>query len=173
MKREKKTGDLLGFQQEEIATLLGIKPGLWSMYVLGKRLLPSAAQLRLVKMEVFVEQQKIKRENNPSPIQQPELNERKYWEDQLNLNQINQYRITAKLKKCQEKYECARNGFELTDFLEDEVEKEIKDKVLPHLKDRTQDVMQKNSPHQQEQYEFKLQLLQYDEKQLKKKLSAL
>ncbi|MEO6173787.1 MAG: hypothetical protein ABIP27_01435 [Flavobacterium circumlabens] len=179
MKEEKQFGELFGFRHNEVATIVGVTEGLWSMYAIGRRLLPTRAYLRLAKMIVFEEQQK----NNPPAIRQLEPEQRKDWEDKLKLNQINQHNTMKKLREHQEKYEPARKGLELLafmtdelqipDFVADEMEKRSKDKFFPVIQARLEGVIERNSLHLQEQYEVKLQVLQFEEKCLKEKLSVV
>ena len=179
MKEEKQFGELFGFRHNEIANIVGVSQGLWSMYAIGRRSLPTRAYLRLAKMIIFEEQQK----NNPPAVRQLQPEERKHWEDKLNLNQISQHNIIKKLREHQEKYEPAQKGLELLafmtdelqipDFVADEMEKRSKDKFFPVIQARLEGVIERNSLHLQEQYEVKLQVLQYEEKCLKEKLSVL
>ena len=59
MKRESDFKKLLGLSQEEAAQWLGISRGQWSMFVSGKRGLPTAAMLRLNEVLVHLKENKI------------------------------------------------------------------------------------------------------------------
>jgi transcriptional regulator with XRE-family HTH domain len=58
MKKNETARTLLGLKQEEMAALLGISRGLWSMYESGKRDLPGQAQIRLAEILKYVESAK-------------------------------------------------------------------------------------------------------------------
>lgn len=173
MKKDKNMGALLGMQQEEMAMLLRVTRTQWSMYVLGERGLPPEAQLKLAEMFAFIAQLDKEQKVDLPPANQPESKKNNFWEGKLIDNQLNRTRIAASLEKCTEKYEQAVVAWQLSNFLSTK-EQETKwvQELLQHIKNRAEAVMQKNGLELQEQYEFKLRLLQQEELLLKEKLSG-
>lgn len=176
IKKENNIGELLGIQQEEMAMLLLIRVSLWSMYVLGKRNLPAAAQLKLAKMLAFVDKLDKEEIFRMPPVRQTESEINNFWEERSITNQRKLKLAIARLETCRAKYKKGFIAWHLIDFLETQEEEEERpkwqEKHLQNIRERAEAAMQKNNPKLQEQYEFKIRLLQYEELLLKDKINA-
>ncbi|MEO8535568.1 MAG: hypothetical protein ABI441_17560 [Flavobacterium sp.] len=171
-KKNKKIGELLGIQNEEMATLLLITVSQWSMYVLGERSLPIGVELKVAKMIAFVDRLNKEDKIRLIPFKQTIDKKNNFWEEQMIVNQRKQAPMAVNLEKCKAKYKKGYIAWHLIDFLEAQEEERPKwqEEHLQHIKDRAEAAMQKNNPELQEQYEFKLQVLQYEELLLRNKL---
>lgn len=163
MKKEKNVGRLLGIQQEEMAKLLEVTRGNWSMYVTGRRKLPKAAQIKVNAMVAFA-----KKLNTPDQIgpylSRQEQQAQEWFENKRSNNLEMQSIIAAKLKRCKEKFEAAFIAFHLVDFLADRPNYSAKSKeVLPGIKKKAAAALEKNGLALQEQYTFQLLLLEQEE----------
>ncbi|QSB29091.1 hypothetical protein [Flavobacterium sp. CLA17] len=173
MKKDKNIGELLGMQQEEMAMLLRVTRSQWAMYVSGQRGLPPEAQLKLAEMFAFIAQLDKEEKVALPPAKQQGSKKNNFWEGKLIDNQLNQARVAAILKKYKDKYEQAMIAWKLSNFLSTkEQETKWEQELLQHIKNRAEAVMQKNGLELQEQYEFKLRLLQHEELLLNEKLSG-
>ncbi|TCN53074.1 hypothetical protein D0809_20985 [Flavobacterium circumlabens] len=175
MKKGNTIGDLLGIQQEEMAMLLVITASQWSMYASGKRNLPEAAQLKLAKMLAFVDKLDKEELFRMPPVRQTESEINNFWEERSITNQRKLKLAIARLETCRAKYKKGFIAWHLIDFLETQEEEERpkwQEKHLQNIRDRAEAAMQKNNPELQEQYEFKIRLLQYEEQLLKDKIST-
>ncbi|MCD0467239.1 hypothetical protein [Flavobacterium sp. ENC] len=173
MKKDKNIGALLGIQQEEMAMLLRVTRSQWAMYVSGQRGLPTEAQLKLAEMFAFIAQLDKKEKVELPSAKHQGSKKNNFWEGKLIDNQLNQARVAAILKKHKNKYEQAMVAWQLSNFLATkEQETKWEQELLQHIKNMAEGVMQKNVLELQEQYEFKLRLLQHEEVLLKDKVNA-
>ncbi|MEO6177051.1 MAG: hypothetical protein ABIP27_17995 [Flavobacterium circumlabens] len=171
MKKEKNVGALLGIPQEEMAILLQVTRAQWSMFLSGKRSLPTAAVLKLTEMLTIVKEAEAE-EPDAVALKEEEARINKYLEEEIIFNQHKQHVAADELEKCKKKYRSAQNAVTITDALiakgqyNDTLEKEL----LSSLKINAQNVLKKNSLLVQEQYALKLLVLQQEEVVLKQRL---
>lgn len=115
MKKEHPIRTLLGVKQEEIAMLLGVSRGHWSMFELGKRDLPLPAKQLLAEMLAYV--QSIDAAAKPSnPLQ---LNTTQQRLERLIVENEYQQLLTArKIAAATKKHETQQRLLKLAAFLE-------------------------------------------------------
>ncbi|WP_132035130.1 hypothetical protein [Flavobacterium circumlabens] len=172
MEKDKKIGEVLGIQQEEMAVLLIVPLSQWAMYAVGERGLPKEAHQKLAEMLAFLQQQDEDAADNITAAKGPGSKAMKFCEDELMRNQKKQNTIATQLEKCKAKYTSARNGLKLAGFLTGKMQEKWQEEQLLIIKKRTEAVIERNNLELQAEYECKLRLLKEQEVSLKKELSG-
>ncbi|QSB28622.1 hypothetical protein [Flavobacterium sp. CLA17] len=171
MEKEKKIGEVLGIQQEEMAVLLIVPLSQWAMYATGQRGLPKEAHQKLAEMLAFLQQQD-EDDDTITAAKGPGSKAMKFCEDELMRNQKKQNTIATQLEKCKAKYTSARNGLKLAGFLTGKMQEKWQEEQLLIIKNRTETAIEKNNLELQAEYECKLRLLKEQEVSLKRELSG-
>lgn len=172
MEKEKKIGEVLGLQQEDMAMLLLLPLSNWAMYATGQRDLPKEAHEKLAEMVAFLEQQDEDDDGTIAAAKGPGSKAMKFCEDELIRNQKKQNTMATQLEKCKAKYTSAWNGLKLVGFLTGKMREKWQEEQLLIIKSRTEATIQKNNLELQAEYECKLRLLKKEEASLKKELSG-
>ncbi|TCN58913.1 hypothetical protein D0809_11220 [Flavobacterium circumlabens] len=171
MKKEENVGTLLGIPQEEMAILLQVTRGQWSMFLSGKRSLPTAAVLKLTEMLTIVKEAETQ-EPHAAALKEEEARIKKYLEEEIIINQHKQRLAADQLERCKKRYQSAQNAVKIADALiaKKQQTHTWQEELLPLIKSNAQDVLKKNSLLVQEQYTLKLLVLQQEEVVLTERL---
>jgi transcriptional regulator with XRE-family HTH domain len=122
---------MLGLTQQEMAMLLNVSRGQWSMYESNRRNLPLAASLRLGEIITYMLSPEGKAHKN-LPDTDKEANEiKKGLEKRLKENNYQQQVITRKIAKAQQKLEQYSKAAKLMYFLN--APAQIKKAMVPQI----------------------------------------
>ncbi|MRX41745.1 hypothetical protein GJU43_20885 [Flavobacterium sp. LC2016-23] len=171
MKKEENVGALLGIPQEEMAILLQVTRAQWSMFLSGKRSLPTAAVLKLTEMLTIVKEAEAEAPD-AAALKENEARIKKYLEEEIIINQHKQHVTADQLERCKKRYQSAQNAVRIADALIEKGQQTYtwQEELLPLIKSNAQDVLKKNSLLVQEQYNIKLLVLQQEEMVLRERL---
>lgn len=161
---------LLGMKQEYMSMLLQVTRSQWSMYVLGKRDLPIAAKLKLVEMLGFLQQKDNETYKNSEHEKMQDLIITQFLESQQLLNTKLQIDCKQKLKAIEKKYKTAVTALQFINFLESSAQKPTTayKLLLETIKLDAETEIEKNSLAVQTKLQYKYEMLQMEEKILKK-----
>lgn len=168
MEKNERISKSLGLTQEQLAMLLGISRGQLSMFELGLRPLPEAANDRLREIKAIAENTKANRpsfkENSP---------QHKVFTGLLEENGYQQQLLTAKLAWLNEKHSNGLKGQALLDYLASESENEKgRSFLFMPPKSRNASYMMNSGLVQIMQCEIQLKVLQYEAQLLKKAMGG-
>ena len=170
MEKDKKIRELLGMKQDDMAMLLKVTRSQWSMYEIGKRDLPLAAELKLGEMLAFVQQSDTESADIFPHIKMQQAKIEQVYENLKLINAHRQIIVERKLKLIEKKYEVALIALKFIRFLEikeEQIHKEH-DLLLTVLKLKAEAAVQKNGLHIQAKHQHKLQTLLQEELLLNK-----
>lgn len=114
MEKEENIGALLGIPQEEMAILLQVTRGQWSMFLSGRRSLPTAALLKLTEMLTIVKETETE-VPDVAALNEEQARINKYLEEEIIINQHKQYIASDQLERCKKKYQSAQNVVKIAD----------------------------------------------------------
>lgn len=115
MKKNTTITALLGVTQHDMATLLGVSRSQWSMYELGKRDLPLAAQQLLAAMLVYVNAPEATTNSLPPAVRQQVT--KKQLERLLHENEYQQMLVAKKIDAITKKRETQLRQLRLQEYL--------------------------------------------------------
>ncbi len=170
MKKEHPIRTLLGITQEEIAMLLGVSRGQWSMFEIGKRDLPLPAKQLLAEMLAYVQI------SGPNAKQTPQIHQpiRQQLERLLHENEYQQARVLRKIDTATKKYEAQLRLQQLSNFLENRLSsKQAPIGSADMLAVKILKIDQAQTSAVIVQQEHQLELLQFERSLLEKKLKSL
>jgi transcriptional regulator with XRE-family HTH domain len=122
---------MLGLTQQEMAMLLNVSRGQWSMYESNRRNLPLAASLRLGEMIVYMLSPESKALKNLPDTDKVDNEIKKGLEKRLKENDYQQQVITRKIERAQQKLEQYIKAAELMHFINSPAQ--IKKAIVPQI----------------------------------------
>lgn len=157
--------------QSEIANLLGITRSSWAMYSLGNRGLATKERIKLEQLIASANQVSFfKKEKLKEEIIQEDLKNSKLHQ-MLKDNVLKQLKFQKKLVEMQEKHHTAINTLH---FLKNckayTVREKIDTSFYQMVKNKANTILDKNNLALQEDYKIKIEVLQFEEELLKKRL---
>jgi transcriptional regulator with XRE-family HTH domain len=167
MNSQETISTLLGLKQEEIAALLQVSRGQWSMYECGKRELPAAASIQLAEMLNHVKSAKA--EASKHKAQQEKQETKQKLQALLNENQYQQLFVEKKVAALEKKQAASAALVHLVDYLENHTDKKrthIKN-LLPDIQTRTKKDIKSDNLTNLIALQIKLKVLQYEGSLLK------
>ena len=117
MKKTNTISTLLGFTQEDMAMLLGVSRGQWSMYESGKRDIPLQAKLLLAEMLQFMQTPSATISSKLPHVAHQEAKKKEQLERMLKENEYQQLLVAKKLAALEKKYTAAVSVLQLMDHL--------------------------------------------------------
>lgn len=117
MKKTNTISKLLGFTQEDMALLLGVSRGQWSMYESGKRDIPVQAKQLLAEMLKFMQTPAAIISRKLPHVAHQEAKKKEQLERLLKENEYQQLIIAKKLAALEKKYTAALVVLQLMDHL--------------------------------------------------------
>lgn len=163
---------LLGTTQMEMALLLKVSMGQWSMFESGKRGLPVNALRLLTEMLTHMQKTEIKASQKVMTDTNQQFAIRQQLEGLLMENQLKLQGASKKAADAQRKYEGDLRAIQLVDFLTSEAKKQKAEKphILTAIESRAVKRLEKNGQAQLTILQAKEQLLQLQQEWLEKKL---
>lgn len=162
--------EILGMNQANMSMLLQITRSQWAMYATGKRDLPPAAKLKLIEMLGFLQQKDNKMYKNIDYEKTQDLIITQFLESQQLLNNKLQIDCKQKLKAIEKKYKTAVTAVQFINFLESSAQKPTTayQLLLETIKLDAETEIERNSLAVQTKLQYKYEMLQMEEKILKK-----
>lgn len=147
---------MLGLTQQEMAMLLNVSRGQWSMYESNRRNLPLAASLRLGEMIVYMLSPEAKALKNLPKTEREDNKIKQLLEKRLKENEFQLMVFTRKINRAQGKLEQFEKAAQLMHFLNSpaEIKKAIAPQIVPSI---TEDIITSFR-----KYKLELSLLQID-----------
>lgn len=118
-KKEQTARALLGVTQEEMAALLKISPGQWSMYESGKRKLPAKAELELNEMLLHAASAKTTTAKRQPVTKGLSEESKKSLQSMLHTNQNRQRLASEKIARLLKKDSMAKAAIEMQDYFKE------------------------------------------------------
>lgn len=171
MEKKENIRDLLGISQMDMAMLLKINRGQWSMYESGKRDLPLHATLLLQKMLVYMQSQEQK-DTEKMPHVAPQKDK---WRKELEFAfKDNQFRIKLgahKIAAAERKYANAVKALYLVSYLTTQTEQEVY--LIKSIEYRATKSIEKYGLHRLSKLRNQQELLEKEETVLKAAIEKL
>lgn len=172
MKTSERISRKLGLTQEQLAMLLGTTRSRISLFELGIRMLPNAAQLRLSKLVTIA--------TNPEAEAEKKQHFRKgkeghlsMFDEMLQKNKVQQSFLIKKISQLQEKQSNDLKGQELLDYLAyTKTDKDDSVFLFMPGENRKAKHLRKKAKPQILKSELKLKVLQYEEQLLKEAMGT-
>lgn len=155
--------------KEEMAMLLGISKSQWVMYTLGQRGLSLPARLKLEKiLDITTEVAFFKKAKLEQEIQQ-ELEKQEGLNDFLQHTILKQMQVSKKLAAMKEKYDTAVHTLH---FIANKTTKKEASNAdfLRMIENKANKTLRANDLRKQEALKIKLEVLKFQEKQIKRSM---
>jgi transcriptional regulator with XRE-family HTH domain len=174
MKKRETIRTFLGTSQNEMAILLKVSPGQWSMYESGKRKLPAHATLLLAEMLAYMQTPKAKAGIVALSAGQ-DTKTRQKLEGSLLKNEFEQHKTIRKKAEMQKKHEGFLKALQLTQFLHSQAQEQKMEppQIIKAIQSRASKGLEKNGMPQLVELQAKIELLKLEEKWLKNELAKL
>jgi transcriptional regulator with XRE-family HTH domain len=174
MKKNETIRTFLGTSQNEMATLLKVSPGQWSMYESGKRKLPAHATQLLAEMLTYMQTPEAKT-GIASLSADQNAKTRQKLESRLLNNEFEQQKTIQKSADMQQKHKGFLKALQLTQFLNSmgQEQKMEPQQIINDIQLRASKGLEKNGMSKLVELRAKIELLKVEQKWLKNELARL
>lgn len=135
---------ILGLTQEEIAILLGISRGQWSMYDCGKRELPLAAALEFTKMMEYIRDNSSKNSEKKEFIKEQKVLVQDMLKKEIKKNEYKIDRLNQKIRQAERFYNDGLAALRVVEYLDTQPENERTIGIRHVLKSKAKTTLRRN-----------------------------
>lgn len=152
MKEKETFKNILGLSQEEMAIVLGISRGQWSMYECGKRELPLAAALEFTRMLEYIRDNSSRKILEKEFMKEEKIRVQNLLNKEIKKNEHKIYRLNEKIRQAELFYNNGLAALGVVEYLATQPENErtigighvLKSKALMTIR-KNKDLLRKHT----------------------------